>query len=188
MVQMDIDFKVCCSHTIAQHAEGQLNQVSGVFHWVSSSISIWLSEAAAILQAFNAGTKAGETFLYLFGENRRKCRASPSERGFRCENTFARKILLPSVSPRSLWQSVNKETKGEKCLIVLEKDVPQFFNIFCPDAQRYCRRVGGAGRCVCAAGGSVGTGWWGIILAPLTSLQSLSHIHPSPSLNALASL
>ncbi len=56
--------------------------------------------------------------------------------------------IAPEPSQWSLWQSVNKETKGEKCLIVLEKDVPQFFNIFCPDAQRYCSRVGGAGRSV----------------------------------------
>lgn len=56
--------------------------------------------------------------------------------------------IAPEPSQRSPGQSVNKETKGEKCLIVLEKDVPQFFNIFCPDAQRYCSRVGGAGRCV----------------------------------------
>lgn len=55
--------------------------------------------------------------------------------------------IAPEPSQWSLWQTVNKETKGEKCLIVLEKDVPQFFNIFCPDAQRYCSRVGGAGRC-----------------------------------------
>lgn len=53
--------------------------------------------------------------------------------------------IAPEPSQRSLWQTVNKETKGEKRLIVLEKDVPQFFNIFCPDAQRYCSRVGGAG-------------------------------------------
>ncbi len=58
--------------------------------------------------------------------------------------------IAPKLSQWSLWQSVNKETKGGKCLIVLEKDVPQFFNIFCPDAQRYCR-VGGVGE-ACVAG------------------------------------
>lgn len=61
---------------------------------------------------------------------------------------LACKILLLSPSQRSLWQSVNKATKGERCLIVLEEDVPPCFNIFCPDAQRYCSRVGGAGQCV----------------------------------------
>lgn len=59
--------------------------------------------------------------------------------------------IASEPSPQCLWRSVNKETKGEKCLIVLEKDVPQFFNIFCPDAQRYWRRVGGVGE-VCVAG------------------------------------
>lgn len=65
--------------------------------------------------------------------------------------------IAPEPSRRCLWQSVNKETKGEKCLIVLEKDVLQFFNIFCPDAQGYCSRVGGVGRCVCG-GGADGAG------------------------------
>lgn len=54
--------------------------------------------------------------------------------------------FLPEPSQQCLWQSVNKETKGGKSLIVLEKDVPQFFNIFCPDAQGHCSRVGGVGR------------------------------------------
>jgi len=97
------------------------------------------------LKGFNAGLKLsceGGGILFGCGENRGRCLPSPSKWGFDVN------VSLPEPSQRSVWHSVNKETKGEKCLIVLEKDVPQFFNIFCPDAQRYCSRVGGMGRCV----------------------------------------
>lgn len=103
------------------------------------------------LTGFNVGSKlaqAGKPFCLW--RKQRKCQASPSKQGF--DVNVSLRNIAPEPPQRSLWQSVNKETKGEKCLIVLEKDVPQFFNIFCPDAQRYCSRVGGAGRCVCVAG------------------------------------
>lgn len=101
------------------------------------------------LTGFNVGSKlpceGRETFLFV-AKIERKCQASPSKQGF--DMNVSLQNIAPEPSQQSLWQSVNKETKGEKCLIVLEKDVPQFFNIFCPDAQRYCSRVGGVGRCV----------------------------------------
>lgn len=81
-------------------------------------------------------------------------------------------VSLPDIATtpaqQCLWQSVNKETIGDKCLIVLERDVPQFFNIFCPGAQGFCSRVGGVERCVVWGLSVLGDG--GITLAPLTSL------------------
>lgn len=92
------------------------------------------------LAGFNVGSKlAGddrEAFLFV-AKTGGKCQALPSKQGFDMNGSLQN--IAPEPSQRSLWQSVNKETKGGKCLIVLEKDVPQFFNIFCPDAQGYCR-------------------------------------------------
>lgn len=103
------------------------------------------------LTGFNVGSKLAregrEAFCVCGGKknkNRRQCQASPSKQG--SDMNVSLQNITPEPSQRRLWQSVNKETKGRKCLIVLEKDVSQFFNIFCPDAQRYCSRVGGAGR------------------------------------------
>lgn len=142
-------------HSPVQRVAKQLRRVSVALHWVPSSNGILSSEAVSISlmlpQSFHvkAGKKQKERPQFSIWT-----------------------LALTSLLLSRLWQSVNKETEGDKRLVVLERGVRRrFFNIFCPDAQRYRGRTGGAGRCVAGVLSVPGDG----------ALLSRHWLHYSPS-------